>query len=298
MLHEIAPYQYHIEFKTEDPGSEDPLCLFQNGQLLVRDTEELALPTVSEMEPYLSGVCEDQLLFPTGPGGRYTFFISIDEMKFCGMPGVSIEAPEGFLYKPTRELRLLSPQYLVFGAMMACQLNQWYVTHAYCGKCGKRNSHSAKERSLVCPDCGNVIYPQISPSVIIGIKNGNKLLCTQYNPMHNPGSRMPHPSRRSYALVAGYIESGETPEDAVRRETMEEVGLRVKNLKYYKSQPWPFSSSLLLGYTCELDGDDTITLEEDELSLAEWVEREDLPDRSRDISLTSEIMETFRTGKW
>ena len=132
MLHEIAPYQYHIEFKTEDPGPEDPLCLFQNGQLLVRDTEELSLPTVSEMEPYLSGVCEDQLLFPTAPGGRYTFFISIDEMKFCGMPGVSIEAPEGFLYRPARELRLLSPQYLVFGAMMACQLNQWYVTHSYC----------------------------------------------------------------------------------------------------------------------------------------------------------------------
>ncbi|MBQ6551791.1 MAG: NAD(+) diphosphatase [Lachnospiraceae bacterium] len=298
MLHEIAPYQYHIEFKTEDPAPDDFLCLFQDGKILARETEELSLPTAAEMEPYLTGLSLDAPLFTTAPGGRYTFFCSIDTRNFFGIPGVSVNAPEGFYYRPTRELRMVTPQHIVYGAMMATQLNLWYVTHAYCGKCGKRNGHSGKERALVCPDCGNVIYPQISPSVIIGIKNGNKLLCTQYNPMHNPGARMPHPAKRSYALVAGYIESGETPEDAVRRETMEEVGIRVKNLRYYKSQPWPFSSSLLLGYTCEVDGDDTITLEEDELSLAEWVEREDLPDRSRDISLTSEIMETFRTGKW
>ena len=298
MLHEIAPYRYHIEFTNEDPKPEDLLCLFQNGQILARDSEELILPAVSEKETIFSGIPEALPLFETVPGGQYTFFCSIDDMNFYGMPGISIEAPEGYVYKTARELRAMSPQHMVFGAMMASQLNQWYVTHAFCGRCGKRNSHAVKERALVCPDCGNVIYPQISPSVIIGIKNGNKLLCTQYNPMHNPASRMHHPARRNYALVAGYIESGETPEDAVHRETMEEVGLRVKNLKYYKSQPWPFSGSLLLGYTCELDGDDTITLEEDELSLAEWVEREDLPDRSSDISLTSEIMETFRTGKW
>ena len=140
-----------------------------------------------------------------------------------------------------------------------------------------------------CPDCGKTVYPRIDPAVIVGITNGDKILLTKYRGRAN---------NPRYALVAGYCETGETAEDTVRREVFEEVGLRVKNIRYYKSQPWPFSSSLLLGYTCELDGDDTITLEEDELSLAEWVEREDLPDRSRDISLTSEIMETFRTGKW
>ena len=297
MLHEIAPHHYHVEFKTEDPAPDDLLCLFSEGKILLKDTDEIALPTIEEMEPYLRTLPEKEPAFSTAPGGRYTFLCFIDEMNFFGMPCVCLPAPEGYVYRTAYEVRFGHPQHMVYGVMMAHQLNKWYETHVYCGKCGAHNVHAAKERAIVCPSCGNLIYPQICPSVIIGIKNGSKMLCTQYNPKHNPGARMPHPKNRSYALVAGYIESGETPEEAVHRESMEEVGLKVKNLKYYKSQPWPFSGSLLLGYTCEVDGDDTITMEEDELSVAEWIDRKDMQDRSGDISLTSEIMESFRTGK-
>ncbi len=137
--------------------------------------------------------------------------------------------------------------------------------------------------------CHSVVYPEIAPSVIVAVKNKNKLLLTKYQASHSP--------YRHYSLIAGYVETGETAEDTVRREVMEEVGLKVKNIRYYKSQPWPFSGALLLGYFCDLDGDDKITREEQELEEAIWVEREQLEERSNDISLTGEMMEQFRLNR-
>ena len=117
---------------------------------------------------------------------------------------------------------------------------------------------------MVCPECKNIEYPKISPAVIVAVTNGNRLLLSRYA----------RGGYRNYALIAGFAEVGETLEDTVRREVMEEVGLKVKNIRYYKSQPWSFSDSLLVGFFAELDGDDTITLEEEELAEAVWFERD------------------------
>ena len=106
-----------------------------------------------------------------------------------------------------------------------------------------------------------------------------------------------HSSHRQYALVAGYTEVGETLEQTVHREVMEEVGLKVKNLRYYKSQPWSFSGSLLAGFYCDVDGDPSITLDREELSVAEWFDRDSLPETPNLISLTGEMIECFRQGK-
>jgi NAD+ diphosphatase len=149
--------------------------------------------------------------------------------------------------------------------------------------------HSGTERALLCPSCRNLVYPAIAPSVIVAVMHGDRLLLTRYQASHS--------SYRNYALVAGYVETGETVENTVRREVMEEVGLKVKNIRYYKSQPWPFSGALLMGFFCEADGDDAIVLDESELEEAVWMERGQLPDRSDDVSLTSEMMECVRLGK-
>ena len=102
---------------------------------------------------------------------------------------------------------------------------------------------------------------------------------------------------KKYALIAGYAEIGETIEETVKREVMEEVGLKVKNIRFYKSQPWSFTDTLLLGFFADLDGEDKITLDKEELALAEWFEREDIPITERNISLTNEMILYFKEKK-
>ena len=147
--------------------------------------------------------------------------------------------------------------------------------------------HDANERMMKCPSCGLMEFPKICPAVIVGVVDGNRILTTKY------AGR----THTDYALIAGFAEIGEPIEDTVRREVMEEVGLKVKNITYFDSQPWSFSDTLLLGFYCELDGDDAVKLDEKELALAEWFEREDLPRKKEDVSLTSYMMQSFYEGK-
>ena len=187
---------------------------------------------------------------------------------------------------PIGSFRTYGEKWLAFAGITACHLSGWYERNRLCGKCGALNKHSEKERMLECPECGAIYYPGISPAVIVGVTDGSKLLLTRYanRPVAN------------FALIAGFCEIGETIEDTVRREVMEEAGLRVKNLRFYKSQPCGFSSSLLLGFYCDLDGSNVITLDRNELSDAEWVERSDIAATDTSISLTSEMIEAFRCG--
>ena len=130
-------------------------------------------------------------------------------------------------------------------------------------------------------------YPKICPAVIIGVTDGSRILMSKY------AGR----AYKKYALLAGFTEIGETAEETVAREVMEEVGLKVKNIRYYKSQPWSFSDTLLLGFYCDLDGDGAVTLDREELALAEWFEREDIPDTASTESLTNEMIMKFKNGE-
>jgi NAD+ diphosphatase len=129
-----------------------------------------------------------------------------------------------------------------------------------------------------------MIFPKVAPAVIVGVTNGDKILLTKYA----------NREYKRYALIAGFNEIGEDIEQTVSREVMEEAGLHVKNVRYYKSQPWGFDSNLLMGFFCEVDGDDGIKLDEHELSEAEWVERGDIPDYGENLSLTHEMMTVFK----
>ena len=126
----------------------------------------------------------------------------------------------------------------------------------------------------------------ISPAVIVAITNGDSILLSKYADREY----------KKYALIAGFTEVGETVEETIQREVMEEVGLNVKNIRYYKSQPWSFTGSLLLGFFCDVDGDDTIHMDSNELSIAKWVKREEISDLDSDISLTNEMITQFRLG--
>lgn len=143
------------------------------------------------------------------------------------------------------------------------------------------------ERAMKCTTCGFTDYPKICPAVIVGVTDGDKIMLTKYA----------NRAFTRYALIAGFCEIGETVEDTIRREVLEEVGVRVKNLRYYKSQPWGFSESLLIGFFAELDGDASVTLDTEELKEAVWKNREDIPDDSEnELSLTYTMMQAFKRG--
>lgn len=139
---------------------------------------------------------------------------------------------------------------------------------------------------LFCSACKNAVYPKIAPAVIVGIIHGDKILMTKY-----AGREY-----KKYALIAGFTEIGETLEDTVKREVMEEVGLKVTDITYYKSQPWGFDSNLLVGFFAKLSGTDNVTLDQEELATAEWFQREEIPVEYDDCSLTNDMIIQFKRG--
>lgn len=141
---------------------------------------------------------------------------------------------------------------------------------------------------MKCPECGNMIFPKLCPAVTVAVLHEDKLLVSKYNG---------RAQTNTYALIAGFVEIGESAEECVAREVMEEVGLKVKNIRYYGSQPWGFAGNLQIGYVAELDGSADITLDEDELSTAFFIRREELEPIENRPALTQEMIEDFRTGR-
>ena len=190
---------------------------------------------------------------------------------------------------PVRLLRRRAqgPREVIFAAWTAFQLYNWYRDNRFCGRCGGVTALAPDERAVVCPACNRRIYPRIIPAVIVGVTNGDEILMTKYR-----GRDIPY-----YALIAGFTEIGETLEQTVAREVMEEAGLRVKNIRYYKSQPWAIVDDLLAGFYCDVDGSTEIHMDANELKEAVWVRREDVVGQPNDFSLTNEMMLVFRDGK-
>lgn len=145
-----------------------------------------------------------------------------------------------YAWKTPTDIRAMEPMHQAFAAITAVQLWRWRQSRQFCGRCGAKTEDSKIERALVCPVCGQTEYPKISPAVIVAITNGDKLLMSRY--------RVNHSTYRGYALIAGFVEIGETFEETVRREVMEEVGLKVKNIRYFKSQPWAFTDTEMIGF--------------------------------------------------
>lgn len=189
-----------------------------------------------------------------------------------------------FHYETTRYLRGAAPQHMCYAGLVGAQLAGWYAAHRFCGGCGTRMIPDGRERMMRCPACGQMEYPKICPCVIVGVMHEGKILVSWYK----------NGFRDHYALIAGFAEIGETIEETVAREVYEETHLHVKNLRYYKSQPWPYSESLLFGFFCELDGADDIIIQEDELAMAKWVTPEEIFEIPDDFALTNEMICKFK----
>lgn len=274
MVQDIAPKILHIEYVTKEPNENDRMILFSGNEVLLKKTDEKwVLPEKKDIEDgqdcqYL--FCIDEC----------NYFLLMDFREKKKAKEYNIVNAD---FIKMHVVRAEAEKELCFVLYTAYHLYQWYWNNRYCGRCGKQTVHSVKERMLYCNVCGNTIYPKISPAVIVAVTNGDQILLTKY------AGR----DYKEYALIAGFTEIGETAEQTVRREVMEEVGLRVKNIRYYKTQPWGIAGNFLIGYFAQLDGDGSIRLDSSELSCAKWADRQELKDMDDGFSLTREMMRVF-----
>lgn len=190
--------------------------------------------------------------------------------------------PEGHRFEGLRQLWGLMEEEQFWLAGRAAQLVRWDRDNQFCGRCGQPMRDKTKERARTCDDCGLVRFPRISPATITAVRRGNELLLAR-------GRRFP---RILYSVIAGFVETGETLEECVHREVAEEAGIRIHNLQYFGSQPWPFPDSLMVAFTAEyLSGE--IVIDSEELMDAGWFTPENLPPIPEKISIARRLIDWF-----
>lgn len=286
MLQDLDYGRLENEFRIMSPAEGDTVVCFRKNQVLIcrNKAGELRLPTHKEVLAWAEGNHWESW---NENKTQYVFRMQdVNYFIWWGEAGESTD--DAFAYESVPMLRQMTSKNICYAAMTAWHLFDWYRSNRFCGRCGAKTNHDAKERMMRCPECNNMIFPKIAPSVIVGVTHGDKLLLSKYA----------NRNYTRYGMIAGFTEIGETIEETVSREVMEEVGLKVKNIRYYKTQPWGVTGGLLVGYYCDLDGDDeTITLDEEELAMAEWFHRDALPAKDDGISLTREMVRVFEEGK-
>ncbi len=279
MIQELKTGIYHNEYREQSPAVGDYIIFAKGRSVLVRkESDIIAFPRFEEVDAEMAYI----YLFQIDISGKMQKFFLGDADK------VSDGLQNDYDYSQQNMFRTKGLDYMAFAGITACQLANWYASVKYCGACGTKLLHDKRERMMRCPKCNAMQYPKISPAVIVGVidRAQNKILMTKY-----AGREY-----KKYALIAGFTEIGETAEDTVRREVLEETGVHVKNVRYYKSQPWSFSDTLLLGFYCDLDGNGQICIDEEELSLGEWLSPEEIPTEYDGISLTNEMIMRFKNG--
>ncbi len=276
MIQDIEPYHLDNQYRPVPPDGDGYAMYYEEHAVLARRTESgIEFPRFRELERLNDDVYGDAV-----------YLFSVNEERYYLVREINREPLSEFTMENTEIFRRALPRHHAFAGITGYQLYNWYTNRRYCGRCGSLMEPSDKERMMHCDACGNMEYPKICPAVIVGVTDGDRLLMSKY------AGR----TYKNYALIAGFTEIGETVEQTVAREVMEEVGLKVKNIRYYKSQPWAFTDTLLMGFYCELDGSDAIRLDENELAVAEWFTREEIPEPVSQESLTNEMILRFKNG--
>ncbi|WP_241116971.1 NAD(+) diphosphatase [Achromobacter xylosoxidans] len=199
-----------------------------------------------------------------------------------------IEAPRGYAFKKLRSLFGVLDEECMALAGRAYQIAEWARTHRFCGACGTPTTRVSGEFCQRCPACGFSAYPRISPAMMVLIRKGDSILLARHTA--NAAGR--------YTALAGFVEPGESIEQTVHREVLEEVGLRVGNLKYFGSQSWPFPHSLMVAYTAEYVSGE-IRVQEDEIADARWFGPGDpMPEIAARISIAGSLIRAHLPAGW
>ena len=202
--------------------------LYKGGDLLVRrDGDSVHLPFARD-------------LGSLGLTAGEPHFLGTDHGWAClaAELGTDVNAPDGWAFEGLRALFGSISDGFFSVAARASEILEWDRTHRFCGRCGTATTHNAQERARECPACGLLSYPRISPAVIVAVVRDRRLLLARAR-RFPPGF---------HSVLAGFVESGESLEECVHREVREETGVHATEVRYFASQPWPFPSSLMLGF--------------------------------------------------
>ena len=194
--------------------------------------------------------------------------------------------PNGMTFEALRKLYDYLEEDFFSLAGRAFQVMEWDRTHQYCGHCGTQTLQLPGKRAKECPKCGLVTYPRLSPAVIVLVERGAEILL----------ARAHHFPDNLYSILAGFVEPGESLEDAIMREIYEEVSIKVKDIKYFGSQPWPYPNSLMLGFTATYASGE-IKIDESELADAAWFTKKNLPLIPPKLSIARSLIDWFVTEK-
>lgn len=253
-----------------DRSADRAAFVFLGSRLLLLESEDgLRLPTEASVASALGAeVLEAARIRP----GDTTFDLGED----TPMPG-------GFQLEGLRAAHGLLSDAEFRAAGAARQRAEWIRTHAFCSRCGAPTVLSEGGESMTCSRCGQAHFPRVAPAVIVLIERGPEVLLGR-SPRFRPGV---------YSTLAGFVEPGESAEECVHREIAEEVGVRLRNLRYFGSQSHPFPNSLMLGFTADWAGGE-IVLDDDEIEDARWFGRDALPALPHPMSIARALIEDWR----
>lgn len=231
------------------------LILYKDEVVVTINNDSLTLPTLTQIQPYL----------------QYIEAVSKTAEEFIGFIATTtnknfIENNSSFEFVNLRKILAILPEDYIRKAVYYKSLVHYYQ-QKFCSICSNNLIRQQNNKFLFCNKCSSEIYPQISPSIIVRITRGNEILLAR-NINFAPGI---------WSLLAGYVEIGESLEETVHREVFEEVGIKIKNIKYWGSQPWPFpGSTLMLGFSAEYASGE-FNLQTDEIAEAGFFTKDKLP---------------------
>ncbi len=246
--------------------------VFRGGELLVRKSgAEINIPCSADI-----AVLKQEL--------RRTQYVGTFNGGHCSVAeaDMGLRVPGGMYFQDLRSLLGLLDEGLFSLAGRAFQILHWDRTHLFCGRCGNKTEEKRDERAKECPQCGLVIYPEVSPAIIVAVIKSREILL----------ARSQRFKGTFHSVLAGFVEPGETFEECVKREVKEEVGIDTGNIRYFGSQPWPFPHSLMVGFTADYAGGE-IRVDESEIIEAGWFGADALPPIPRTGTIARQLIDWF-----
>ena len=257
------------------PGAPAQLVLAQGMEVVVAQPEGAApqLPAFEQVAPFADG----PLHFLGMLGEQACFTAPL--RTGSALPAPLRLAPARALYGTVDEAR--------FGMVgRAIAISEWDQMHRHCGRCATPTQLAEGERARRCPACHAVFYPRISPAVIVLIERGDEVLLAR-------GANFPG---KWFSLLAGFVEPGESLEETVVREVREEVGVELREVRYFGSQPWPFGRSLMVGFTAQYAGGE-LRLDPREIAEAAWFRADAMPPLPPPLSIARRLIDDYLARK-